>query len=68
MVAGSVAANTAIGRLEASMLLTATTSSITNSRNVPAASGPFTTLTALNIHAVPNRKSSVTKRSRQARR
>jgi hypothetical protein len=32
---GTVAANTAIGRLDASMLATATTSSMTNSMNVP---------------------------------
>ena len=38
MVIGSVSASTATGRLDASMLETATTSSITNSMNVLACS------------------------------
>ena len=67
MVTGTVAANTAIGRLEASMLETATTSSITNSMKVLE---PWSWLwpsgwMRLNIQARPKNRSSTMKRSRQ---
>ncbi len=63
-VTGSVAAKTAIGTLNASMLDTATTSSITNSMNVPVPSTTPIGCTRLNIQARPKRRSSVTKRRR----
>src|SRR5262245_24840271 len=58
---------TAIGTLDASMLDTATTSSMTNSMNVPEASWTPTGWTRMNIQARPKNRSSTTKRSRQAR-
>ena len=64
---GTVAANTAIGTLEASMLDTATTSSITNSMKVPELSSTPTGWIRLNIQASPKNRSSTMKRSRQAR-
>ena len=65
MVTGTVAANTAIGRLDASMLDIATTSSITNSMKVVVLSSPPTRCTRLSIQARPNRRSSRMKRMRQ---
>ena len=65
MVTGTVAANIAIGRLEASMLDTATTSSITNSMKVEAPSSARTTATTFDIQAMPKSRSKVTKRTRQ---
>ena len=52
-VTGKVAANTAIGRLEASMLETATTSSMTNSMKVPELSSEPTGWIRMNIQASP---------------
>ena len=52
-VTGTVAANTAIGRLEASMLDTATTSSMTNSMKVPEVSSTPTGRIRMNIQASP---------------
>ena len=52
-VTGKVAANTAIGRLDASMLDTATTSSITNSMNVPELSSEPIGWIKTNIQASP---------------
>ncbi len=66
-VTGTVAANTAIGTLEASMLDTATTSSITNSMKVPESSSTPTGWIRMNIQASPKNRSSMMKRSRQAR-
>ena len=65
-VTGTVAANTAIGRLDASMLDTATTSSITNSMKVPVPSSTPIGSIRLNIQASPKNRSSMMKRSRQA--
>ena len=55
-VTGAVAANIAIGRLEASMLDTATTSSITNSMKVEAPSSARTTATTFDIQAMPKKQ------------
>ena len=52
-VTGNVAANTAMGRLEASMLDTATTSSMTKSMNVPELSSTPIGWMMMNIHATP---------------
>ncbi len=66
-VTGTVAANTAIGTLDASMLDTATTSSMTNSMNVLDPSSTPTGWMRMNIQASPKNRSSMMKRSRQAR-
>ena len=66
-VTGKVAANTAIGRLEASMLDTATTSSITNRLKVPALSSVPTGLIKMNIQASPYIRSRTMKRTRHDR-
>ncbi len=68
MVTGRVSANTAIGRLDASMLEIATTSSMTNSMNVPACSSTPIGLIRMKVHAMPKNRSSRMKRSRQERR
>ena len=58
-VTGTVAANTAIGSEKASMLETATTSSITNSMKVPVFSDTPIGCTRLNIQARPKNRSSM---------
>ena len=67
MVTGRVSANTAIGRLDASMLEIATTSSMTNSMNVPACSSTPIGLIRMKVHATPKNRSSRIKRIRQER-
>src|SRR6185436_7793498 len=64
---GTVAAMSATGTVYASMLDTATTSSITNSMKVPETSWAPTGWTRMNIQASPKNRSSMMKRSRQAR-
>src|SRR6478609_4000669 len=66
-VSGSVAAKTAIGRLEASMLETAITISITKIMNVFAPGSTLIGLTRTNIHASPRHRSSRMKRKRHWR-
>ena len=53
VVTGNVAANTAIGRLDASMLDTATTSNMTNNMKVPELSSTPTGWIRMNIQANP---------------
>jgi hypothetical protein len=65
-VTGSVNANTAIGMLEASMLDMATTSSMTNNRNVAACSLPLMGMTRRKAHETPKSMSSTINRVRQA--
>ncbi len=67
MVTGSVSANTAIGRLDASMLEIATTSSMTNSMKVAAWSSMPTGLIRMKVHAMPKNRSSRMKRIRHER-
>ena len=67
-VTGSVSASTAIGRLDASMLEIATTSSMTNSMNVPVCSSAPIGWIRMKVHAMPKNRSSMMKRSRQDRR
>ena len=66
-VSGSVAAKAAIGRLEASMLETAITISITKIMNVFAPGSTLIGLTRTNIHASPRHRSSRMKRKRHWR-
>ena len=68
MVTGKVSANTATGRLDASMLDIATTSSMTNSMNVPDCSSTPIGWMRMKVHATPKNRSSMMKRSRQERR
>ena len=67
MVTGNVSANTAIGRLDASMLEIATTSSMTNSMNVPDCSSTPSGWMRMKVHAMPKNRSSMMKRRRQER-
>ncbi len=64
---GTVEANTAIGTLEASMLDTATTSSMTNSMKVLDCSSFPTGWMRMNIQASPKNRSSMMKRNRHWR-
>ena len=64
VVSGTVVANTAIGRLEPSMLDTATTSSITNTSMMSELVRSSAGWTRLIVQASPNRRSSTTKVSR----
>ena len=68
MVTGSVSASTAIGRLDASMLDIATTSSMTNSMKVPDCSSTPSGWIRMKVQATPKNRSSRMKRSRQERR
>ena len=68
MVTGSVSANTATGRLDASMLEIATTSSMTNSMKVDACSSRPTGLIRMKVQAMPKNRSSRMKRIRHERR
>ncbi len=64
MVSGTVVANTAIGRLEPSMLDTATTSSITKTLMMSEFDLLSAGWTRLIVQASPNRRSSTMKVSR----
>src|SRR5450631_421519 len=64
MVSGAVVANTAIGRLEPSMLDTATTSSITKTLMMSELDRSSAGWTRLIAQASPNSRSSTTKVSR----
>src|ERR1700761_71288 len=64
MVSGAVVANTAIGRLEPSMLDTATTSSIANTLIMSELVWSSAGRARLIAQASPNRRSSTTKVSR----
>ena len=68
MVTGKVSAKTAIGRLDASMLDIATTSSMTNSMNVEACSSMPIGLIRMKVHAMPKNRSSSRNRIRHERR
>ena len=68
MLTGSVSANTAIGRLDASMLDIATTRSMTNSMNMPACSSTPIGLIRMKVHAMPKNRSSMRKRIRHERK
>ena len=68
IVTGKVSASTAIGRLEASMLEIATTSSMTNSMNMPDCSSTPSGWMRMKVHAMPKNRSSMMKRSRHERR
>src|SRR5262245_27729503 len=67
VVTGMLAAHTAIGMLDASMLDMATTSSMMNSMNVVLLSSPPTRWMMFIIQAMPKNRSSTMKRTRHPR-
>ena len=67
-VTGKVSAITATGKLDASMLEIATTSSMMNSMNMPDCSSTPSGWIRMKVHAMPKNRSSMMKRRRQERR